>query len=84
MRSPSPSPAPRARRRARRPRRSTRSIVTPGAQLDALLEEGALDHGRHLGVLARQERGAASMIDDVGAEAAVGLGELDADRARRR
>ena len=29
-----------------------------GAQPDALLEEGALDHGRHLGVLARQEAAA--------------------------
>ncbi len=52
-----------------------------GAQSDAVVEERALDDRRHLRVLAGKQAG--RRLDDRhgGAEAAMGLGELDADRA---
>ena len=70
----------RARRRRAAGARSTRSIATPGPQLDAVAQQRALDHRGHLRILAGEERGAASSTVDLGAEAAIGLRELDADR----
>ena len=51
----------------------------PGVELDPVLEERALEHRRHLGVVAGEEAG--GLEDrDLGAEAAVGLRQLRPDR----
>ena len=51
----------------------------PGMELDPVLEERALEHRRHLGVVAGEEAG--GLEDrDLGAEAAVGLRQLRPDR----
>ena len=72
-----------AQRRTATPsgRGSTRAIDAPTAQLDPLAQERALDHRGHFGILPGEDPRRRLDDRDLRAEAPVGLGELDPDRA---